>query len=58
MRKPKRLLTEFAIRVWQDGTISWDGFDRVMWRWLHGHLPQRIAILSNKRSWRRPVRTL
>jgi hypothetical protein len=52
MPKRKRILTEFAIQVFEDGRIAYDGFDRFLWELLHGGSVKELAVRSNRRRWR------
>jgi hypothetical protein len=58
MAKRKRLLTEFAVQVLEDGSIKWDGLDRFLWEFLHGGAVKTLAILSNEPRWRRQAKNI
>lgn len=34
-RPKRRLMAEYAIEVFTDGSVSWAGFDRYLWRKIH-----------------------
>lgn len=53
MTKRNIVLTEFAIRIFRDRRIDWDGFDRFLWELLHGADVRRIAVSSNSPGWRK-----